>query len=257
MIYIISYIVKWKKKIINVNWLSHSGELKFYILKGYGDNMKNLTINEMRSIVWKSVKGTNSYTWKDICSMKREELSAMLTNHSNDLLDSSIFETVKAPETIGDVTFTGKVLRKDIIERSYKERCSGMSDFEVNRAKTEIINRAELIGCTPDLSWREIYETHKDLQHRVCHQKREITKQIKVCGYNVIPNCETGYFEFDLSKVMDVADIKNDTDIKEWLFEVAVPYADLMETCDKLNINLVTFDPVDMPVPSNMDLKVH
>lgn len=217
--------------------------------------MKELTINEMRSLVWKTVKSNGSYTWKDICSMKRNELEIMMANSQDNLLDSTIFETIHEPQTYNGATFTGKRLRKDIVERSYEEKCSSMSDFEIERAKQEIINRAELMGCTPDLSWREIYETHKDLQHRVCHQKREITKQIKVCGFNVVPDCESGYFTFDLSKVMDVSDITNDTNIKDWLFEVAVPYADLMETCDNLNINLVTFDPEGMPVPSNMDLK--
>ena len=217
--------------------------------------MTTMTINEMRSKVWATVKGNGSYTWKDICSMKREELEAMMSTKGDSLLDSSIFETIHAPETIGDVTFTGKRLRKDIVERNYEKKCSSMSKFEVERAKAEIISRAEILGCTPDLSWEEIYNTHKDLQHRVCHQKREITKQIKVCGYNLTPDCESGYFTFDLSKVMDVADIKNDTDIKEWLFEVAVPYADLMETCDSLGVNLVTFDPEEIPVPGNMDLK--
>lgn len=209
-----------------------------------------MKVNELRSKVWAIVKGNGNYTWKEICSMKREELEAMLSDDKHGIL-----EKFQEPETIGDVTFTGMRLRKDIVEQSYERKCSNMSEFEIERAREEIVKRAEILGCTPDLSWEEIYNTHKDLQHRVCHQKREITKQIKVCGYNVIPNLETGYFTFDLSKVMDVIDIKNDTDIKEWLFEVAVPYADLMETCDRLGVNLVTFDPTDMPVPSNMDLK--
>lgn len=213
------------------------------------------TINEMRSEVWATVKGNGSYTWKDICSMKREQLEAMMSIQGDNLLDSSIFETVHAPETVNGVTFTGKRLRKDIVERSYEEKCSSMSEFEIERAKAEIINRSEILGCTPNLSWEEIYNTHKDLQHRVSHQKREITKQIKVCGYNLNPNYETGYFEFDLSKTLDVVDIKNDTNVKEWLFEVAVPYADLMETCENLDVNLVTFDPEEIPVPNNMDLK--
>jgi hypothetical protein len=184
--------------------------------------------------------------------MKREELEVMLNNNN------SSFETFKESETVNGVTFTGVRLTKDAVERSYEEKCSNLSAFEVERAKAEIINRAEILGCTPDLSWEEIYNTHKDLQHRVCHQKREITKQIKVCGYNLVPDCASGYFTFDLSKVMDVADIQHNTDIKEWLFEVAVPYADLMETCDRLGVNLVTFDPgteKDFPVPNNMDFK--
>ena len=208
-----------------------------------------MKVNELRSKVWATVKESGKYTWKDICSMKKDELENMFN------IFSSFIEKFAEPETIGDVTFTGKRLSPALVEANYKEKCSNMSDFEIERAKTEIINRAEILGCTPDLSWEEIYNTHKDLQHRVCHQKREITKQIKVCGYNLTPDCESGYFTFDLSKVMDVADIKNDTDIKEWLFEVAVPYADLMETCDSLGVNLVTFDPEEIPVPGNMDLK--
>ncbi len=217
--------------------------------------MRNLTINEMRSMVWATVKESGSYTWKDICSMKREELESMLEVSSE---VSGCLETFKEAETINGVTYTGKRLSPALVEANFKEKCSGMSNFEVERAKQEIISRAEILGCTPDLSWEEIYNTHRDLQHRVCHQKRETTKQIKVCGYNITPDCESGYFTFDLSKVMDVADIKSDTNIKEWLFEVAVPYADLMETCDRLGINLVTFDPgaeEEFPTPTNMDFK--
>lgn len=213
--------------------------------------MTKLTINELKSKVWKSVKATGSYTWKDISSMKREQLEAMLET-------PSYLEKFAESKTIDGVTFTGKRLTPAIVEENFKQKCFGMSEFEVNRAKQEIITRAELLGCTPNLTWEEIYLTHKDLQHRVCHQKREITKQIKVCGYNLTPDYKSGYFTFDLSKVMDIADIKNDTNIKEWLFEVAVPYADLMETCDRLNINLITFDPGtenDFPVPENMNFK--
>lgn len=211
-----------------------------------------MKVNELRSKVWATVKESGNYTWKDICSMKRDELEDMLND------TPSYLEKFAEPEIVNGVTFTGKKLSPAYVEENYKEKCSNMSEFEINRAKAEIINRAELLECTPDLSWRNIFNTHKDLQHRTCPQKRETTKQIKVCGYNVTPNCETGYFEFDLSKTMDVADIKNDTDVKEWLFEVAVPYADLMETCDRLGINLVTFDPGtedDFPVPTNMDFK--
>lgn len=214
-----------------------------------------MKVNELRSKVWKAVKGNGSYTWKDICSMKREELESMLEASSE---VSGCLETFKEAKTINGVTYTGKRLSPALVEVNFKEKCSSMSDFEIERAKQEIINRAEFMGCTPDLSWEEIYNTHRDLQHRTCPQKREITKQIKVCGYNLTADCESGYFTFDLSKVMDTADIKNDTDVKEWLFEVAVPYADLMETCDKLNVNLVTFDPGtedDFPVPTNMDFK--
>lgn len=174
------------------------------------------------------------------------------------LLTGNYLETYKEAETINGVTYTGKRLSPAIVEADFQQKCSKLSTFEIERAKAEIITRAELLGCTPDLSWREIYETHKDLQHRVSHQKREITKQIKVNGYNLKADCTSGYFTFDLSKVMDVADITAKTDIKEWLFEVAVPYADLMETADRLGINLITFDPgteADFPVPTNMSFK--
>ena len=210
-----------------------------------------MTINEMRSKVWATVKANGKFTWKEICSMDKANLEVMLPQHSTD----SFLETYKEAETIGDVTFTGKRLSPALVESNFKEKCSSLGDFEIERSKEEIISRAKALDCTPNLTWEEIWNTHKDLQHRVCHQKREITKQIKVCGYNVVPNHQTGYFEFDLSKVMDVIDIKNDTDFKEWLFEVAVPYADLMETCDTLGINLITFDPEEMPVPNNMDIK--
>lgn len=175
-----------------------------------------------------------------------------------ELLTGNYLETYKQAETINGVTYTGKRLSPAIVEADFEQKCSKLSTFEVERAKTEIINRAEMLGCTPDLSWREIYETHKDLQHRVCRQKREITKQIKVNGYNLKADLQSGYFTFDLSKVMDVAEITKKTNIREWLFEVAVPYADLMETCDRLGVNLVTFDPgteQDFPVPSNMNFK--
>ena len=43
--------------------------------------MTTMTINEMRSKVWATVKGNGSYTWKDICSMKREELEAMMSTN--------------------------------------------------------------------------------------------------------------------------------------------------------------------------------
>lgn len=210
-----------------------------------------MTINEMRSKVWTTIKENNSYTWKDICSMKREQLEALLAT-------PSYLEEFAEPETVGDVTFTGKRLSPALVEANFKEKCSNMNDFEIERAKTEIINRAEILGCTPVLTWEEIYNTHKDLQHRTSPQKREITKQIKVCGYNLTPDYKTGYFTFDLSKVMDVADVKSNTNIKEWLFEVAVPYADLMETCDNLNVNLITFDPgneLEFPTPRDMNFE--
>ena len=210
-----------------------------------------MTINEMRSKVWATIKENNSYTWKDICSMKREQLEALLTI-------PSYLEEFAEPETVGDVTFTGKRLSPALVEANFKEKCSNMNDFEIGRARTEIINRAEILGCTPVLTWEEIYNAHKDLQHRTCPQKREITKQIKVCGYNLTSDYKTGYFTFDLSKVMDVADVKSNTNIKEWLFEVAVPYADLMETCDKFGVNLVTFDPGDeleFPTPRDMNFE--
>ena len=209
-----------------------------------------MKINELRSKVWKQVKENGVFTWKDICSMERKELENMLS--------SNIIETYKEEETVNGVTFTGKRLSPAYVEEGYKEKCSNMSDFEIDRAKVEITNRAEYFGITPDYSWKNIYETHKDLQHRTCPQKRETTKQIRVCGYNLIPDFEKCCFTFDSTKILDVADIKHDTDIKEWLIEVAVPYADLMETCDRLGVNLVTFDPgaeEDFPIPSNMDFK--
>lgn len=209
--------------------------------------MMKTTINELRSKVWATLKGKGTHTWKDICSMSSEALEKLLV--------PSFLEVYREPETIGDVTFTGKRLSPAIVEKTYEKKCSSMSEFEIQRAKEEILNRAEILGIEPNLTWEEIYLTHKDLQHRVCHQKREITKQIKVCGHNVEPDCASGYFTFDLSKVLDVVNITSDTDIKEWLFEVAVPYADLMETCDRLGVNLVTFDPIGMPVPANMNLK--
>lgn len=210
-----------------------------------------MTINKLRSMVWSTVKESGNYTWKEICSMKREELEAMLSQKDT----VEYLEKFAEPETIDGVTFTGIRLTKDAVERSFEEKCSKLSAFEIERAKTEITNRAEFLGCTPNLSWEEIYHTHRDLQHRTCPQKRETTKQIRVCGYNLTADCKSGYYTFDSSKVMDIADIKHDTNIREWLFEVAVPYADLMETCDKLGVKLITFDPCLIPCPGGMNGK--
>lgn len=214
--------------------------------------MAMMTINEMRSKVWATVKTEGNFTWKEICSMDKANLEVLLFQHN---ATDSFLETYQEAETIDGVTFTGKRLSAKFVEERFKEKCSNLSSFEIERSKEEIALRAATLDSEPVYTWAEIWNTHKDLQHRVCHQKREITKQIKVCGYNVVPNLETGYFEFDLSKVMNVIDIKNDTNLKEWLFEVTVPYADLMETCDSLGVKLITFDPEEMPVPSNMELK--
>lgn len=213
-----------------------------------------MKVNELRSKVWATVKGNGSYSWKDICSMKREELEAMLSQKDT----VEYLEKFAEPETIDGVTFTGKRLPVAVVEADFEQKCSKMSQFEIDRAKQEIVSRAEILGTVADLSWQNIFYTHKNLQHRTCPQKRETTKQVKICGYNLIADCKSGYFTFDLSKVIDVTNIKNDTNIKEWLFEVAVPYADLMDTCNRLDINLVTFDPGtenDFPVPSNMTFK--
>ena len=220
-------------------------------------------INELRSSVWSMVKGNGTYSWKDICSMKREELESMLVTDTTATtvetidLDGNAFEQFAEPETFGGVTFTGKKVRTDLIEADYEQKCSKLSAFEVERAKSEIIIKCAE-GCTPDLSWEAIWNAHKDLQHTVCHQKRETTKQIKVCGYNLTADCQSGYFTFDLSKVKEMSDYDINTNVKEWLFEVAVPYADLMETCDRLGVRLITFEPgeqKDFPVPANMTFK--
>jgi len=200
-----------------------------------------LTINELRSKVWNTVKNAGKHTWKDICSMNRKELE--------DLNVPSYLEKFAESETIGGVTFTGKRLSPAIVEENYKNMCSKLSQFEIDRAKAEIEASAKKAGCTPNLTWQEIWATHKDFQHRVSHQKREITSQTKVCGYNITPDEKREYYTMDLSKKMEVKDIDRNTNIKDWLFDVAVPYADLMETAENLGVNLVTFDPEGFEVP--------
>lgn len=166
-----------------------------------------------------------------------------------------IHENQEVLDVENRVATTGTSVPKERTEASFELKCSKLSPFEINKAKEEIIHQAEFKEEAPVLSWEAIYSMHKDLQHRVCHQKRETVQQVKVCGYNVVPDCASGYFTFDLSKVMDVVDMTKDTNVQEWLFKVAVPFADLMETCDKLGINLITFDPEDMPIPANMELE--
>lgn len=196
-----------------------------------------LTINELRSKVWATVKTSGKYIWKDICSMSRKELE--------DMHVPSYLEKFSEAETVNGVTFTGKRLSPALVEENYKAKCSKLSQFEINRAKEEIKSSTPE-GCTPNYTWEEIWRTHGDLQHRVSPQKREITSQIKVCGYNLFTDEKRQYLMMDLSKKMDVKDIKHDTNLQDWLFEVAVPYADLMETAENLGINLVTFDSVGL-----------
>lgn len=205
-----------------------------------------MTINELRSKVWANVKKNGfSFTWKEICSMDRTALM--------DMLYPKQIEIFAKPETIGGVTFTGKRLTTHAVEATYEQKCSKLSAFELQRAKDEIISRAEEIGCTPNLTWEEIWHTHKEFQHRVCHQKRGITKQVKVCGNNITHDLTTGYYTFDLSKMKTSTDVVNN--VNEWLYEVAVPNADLMQTCSELGINLITFDPEGIEIPEGLNLE--
>lgn len=196
-----------------------------------------MSINELRSKVWATVKGMGTHTWKAICSMNRKELE--------DMNVPSYLEKFAESETINGVTFTGKRLSPALVEEGFKEKCSKLSQFEIDRAKAEI-KATTPEGCTPNYTWEEIYHTHRELQHRVSHQKRETTTQVKVCGYNLSTDEKREYLTMDLSKKMDIKDIAYGTDIKEWLFEVAVPFADLMETAENLGVNLVTFDPTGL-----------
>ena len=214
-----------------------------------------MKINDLRKTLYN--KETNTYSWKEICSMNKEALlNALFPNG---------LEAYAKEEVIGNVTFTGKKLTsgaleavKVVNEKDFKKKCSKLSEFEIQRATNEIRENVDDEDYVP--TWEEIWNTHKELQHRVCHQKREIATQVQVFAHNLKYNTKSGYYEVNLSKKKKASE-SSESYSKEWLFEIAVPNSDLVQTCKDLQVDLISFDPEDIkdfprPNKPNSDKKV-
>lgn len=125
----------------------------------------------------------------------------------------------------------------------YAYKYSKLSEFDIEKAKQMIIEETAE-DVEPDLTWRAVYHAHKCLQRRTFKVKREIVKRTKVCSYNLHCNYQTGYFTFNLNNVVnDLEELATERELKKYLYKISAPYSDMLETADRLGVNMISFVP--------------
>ena len=195
-------------------------------------------INELRSEVWATEKNNHKLTWKDVCKMNAIELQ--------NRLDKKV-KGLTRPDLICDITEDGRlVLKKEVVNKQCKEFVDKMSDFEVKRIKEYIIENTPE-ESTPDLSYENICDIYRELNSRTIMGKREITSLRKICKCHVHEN--GGNFIFDMKYYIPMNQVTEITNLDDpskghcRFTDVMTPNSDLMITCNRLGINIITFDP--------------
>ena len=195
----------------------------------------NNNINALRSKVWNIQKGNHKYTWKEICKMNAKELQDMLNDG---------IKRLQRPDLICDVTDDGRlVLKQDVIDKMYKAEVDKMTTFDLYRIK-RMIKENTPEGCIPDLSNRNIWETFQDSNTRTIKSKRETTSLIKICGHHVM--FDGTEFSFNMNNYIENDKITKDTDLTKYFTSVATPKSDLIQTCEDIDVDVLTFDPEPM-----------
>ena len=176
----------------------------------------------------------------------KKEKKFVLTKEEKSTIKKLIVDVAKAEGVKADTSF-GNIVKAKC--------CIKMSAFEVGFAKEAIIKEAEEEGVEPKLAWWDIARMHERLQKRTFQQKRESIKQIKVNGFNLFKGNNVWYFDSSTLLKTDEMELKEASKEKmsllarKHLFEVAVPFSDMLQTCEAEGYKVITFDPVDLPIP--------